>query len=182
MSGKLSRFQHGMCVEIVDKLINWPICSPFVEMVDPERDGAPNYLEVIHEPMALAEVKKKLANYEYDSVQAFKRDVNLIWSNAREYNGDDTLFAHMAKEAELWFEKKMKRFPSDQEEYWIGKLQRTAKKLVDVLAHPPAELDRNGKLSANDNDWNGREPANEGEGKASGNAESDDEEGQGNEN
>jgi hypothetical protein len=144
---KLTKFQQTKCLEITEKLINWPICSPFIEMVDPERDGAPDYLDIIAEPMALAEVKRKLTGNDYESVQAWERDVNLIWSNAKAYNGEDTLFTHMAMEAALWFTQKMKRFPSTQEEDWTGKIQRTAKKLFDVLSHPPAELDPSGKLS-----------------------------------
>jgi hypothetical protein len=145
---KLTKFQQTKCLEITDKLINWPICSPFVEMVDPDRDGAPDYFEYIKEPMALNEVKRKLTANEYDSVQTWERDVNLIWKNAKTYNGDDTLFTHMAMEASLWFNQKMKRFPSTQEEDWTGKIQRTTKKLLDVLSHPPAELDPSGKLAA----------------------------------
>ena len=148
MTNKLSKFQQSKCIEITDKLINWPICSPFIENVDPERDNAPDYFDYIKEPMALAEVKNKLTQNLYDSVDSWKRDVNLIWQNARTYNGDDTLFAHMAMEASLWFNKKVKRFPATQEEEWTGKIQRTAKRLLDVLCHPPAELDPNGKLSA----------------------------------
>jgi hypothetical protein len=118
-------------------------------MVDPDRDGAPDYYEIIKEPMALAEVKRKLNANEYDSIQSWEHDVNLIWKNARTYNGEDTLFTHMAGEASLWFTQKMKRFPSTQEEEWTGKIQRTAKKMFEVLSHPPSELDPSGKLSAN---------------------------------
>ena len=143
----LSKFKQSKCLEITDKLISWPICLPFIEMVDPERDGAPDYFDYIKNPMALDEVKKKLNNNEYESVQAWEHDVNLIWENAKKYNGEDTLFTHMAMEAALWFKDKMKRFPSTQEEDWTAKIQRTTKKLLEVLSHPPAELDPNGKLS-----------------------------------
>ena len=144
---KLSKFQQAKCLEITEKLMAWPICSPFIEMVDPERDGAPDYFDYIKEPMALRKVQKKLNANEYDTIQAWEHDVNLIWSNAKLYNGEDTLFTHMAMEAALWFKEKMKRFPSTQEEDWTGKIQRTTKKLLEVLSHPPAELDPSGKLS-----------------------------------
>ena len=145
---KLSKFQQAKCLEITEKLINWPICNPFVEKVDPERDGAPDYYEVIAEPMALQMVKQNLRDGKYDSIQAWQRDVNLIWDNAQKYNGDDTLYTYMALEARLWFDKQMKRFPSTQEEEWMGKIQRNVKKLCDLFSHPPAELDPKGKLSA----------------------------------
>lgn len=125
-------------------------------MVDPERDGAPDYLDYVKEPMALNEVKRKLLNNEYESREQWERDVNLIWTNAKTYNGDDTLFTQMAMEASMWFNEKMKRFPTTQEEDWARKIQRTTKKLLNVLSHPPAELDPSGKLTASvDNDEDG---------------------------
>lgn len=149
--GGLTKFQQNKCLEIIAKLINWPICSPFVEMVDPEKDGAPDYLEVIKNPMALNEVKKKLNSNSYANLQEWKDDVNLIWENAKTYNGEDTLFTHMAMEAKLWFQHKMDSFPSTPEEEWTRKIQKTAKKLYEVLSHPPAELDPTGKLSNGSN-------------------------------
>ena len=143
----LTKYQQTKCLEILDKLISWPICSPFIELVDPERDGAPGYFDVIKHPMALNEVKKKLNGNEYNTLKDWETDVNLIWENARVYNGDDTLFAHMAMEAKLWFDNKMKKFPSTPEEEWTRKMQKTVKKLQDVLNHPPTELDPTGKLS-----------------------------------
>jgi hypothetical protein len=117
-------------------------------LVDPVRDGAPDYFDYITEPMALAEVRWKLTRNEYDSVQAWEHDVNLICQNAKTYNGDHILLAHLVMEAWVWFNHRMKRFPSTQEEDWTGKIQSTAKKLFDVLSHPPTELDPSGKLSA----------------------------------
>jgi len=116
-------------------------------MVDPVRDGAPDYLEIIQQPMALNEVKKKLNNNEYNTLKEWETDVNLIWDNAKTYNGEDTLFTHMAMEAKLWFSGKIKSFPSTPEEEWTRKIQKTAKRLYDVLSHPPTELDPSGKLS-----------------------------------
>ena len=130
----LTKFQQTKCQEIIEKLINWPICSPFIELVDPERDGAPDYLEIIKHINGISMV--------------FQKD-------AKTYNGEDTLFTHMAMEASIWVENKMKRFPSTPEEEWTGKIQRTAKKLFDVLSHPPAELDPSGKFNSGEiNDEN----------------------------
>jgi hypothetical protein len=54
--------------------------------------------------------------FEYDSVQSWECDVNPIWANSKAYNGEDTRFTHMAMRAALWFGRKMKQFPSTQEE------------------------------------------------------------------
>lgn len=138
---QLNEFQKGRCLKIVEKMINLPICSPFREMVDPERDGAPDYFTYISEPMALCEVKKRLIDDKYKTLEAFKRDINLIWENAITYNGEETLYAYMAKEANLWFMKKMNNFPSSAMDEWIQKVCRTAKDFFDTLTNLPMELD-----------------------------------------
>ena len=135
------------CVQITQKMIKWPVCFPFVEMVDPERDGAPRYFDIIQEPMALRKVLEKLQANEYETIRDWKHDVNLIWSNARTYNGEDTLITYMAMEASRWFDEKTKDFPTTQEEEWTAKMQRTSKKLLHCLAHPPVEIDPNGSIA-----------------------------------
>lgn len=145
----LTKFQQSKCLEFVDKLIAWPICSPFIEPVDPQRDGAPDYLQIISKPMALTQVRQKLISNEYDSLEDWRADLDLIWENAKTYNGEDTLITHMAMEAKLWLSRKMERFPDNQEHEWITKIQRTSKKLDDILSHPPSELDPTGRFSSN---------------------------------
>lgn len=134
----------------MEKLINMPICSPFVEMVDPERDGAPEYFTYISEPMALCEVKKRVLNDKYNTLDQFKRDINLIWENAITYNGEDTLYAYMAKEAGMWFNKKVENFPSSAREEWLQKVCRTAKDFFETLTNLPIELDSNNRNKESD--------------------------------
>ena len=142
----ISEFQHSKCMDITNKLIAWPICGPFIQMVDPERDGCSDYFDVIKKPMALCEVKRKLTKNIYNSVDEWKKDVNLIWENAKKFNGDDTLFTYMAMEASLWFNSKMKEFPMTEEEYFARKIEKLSKQLVNVISHPPKKLDPNGVL------------------------------------
>jgi hypothetical protein len=146
---KMTRFQAGKCAEITDKLTAQPICSPFVEAVAPKGDGDPPRAEPAPPRISLSDVARKLAANEYDSVQAWERDINCIWSNARATYVHDPLFTNMTMEAALWFNRKMKKFPATQEEEWAGRIQRSAKNLLDVLSHPPTELDPSGKLAAN---------------------------------
>ena len=140
-------FQMQKCVQITQKMMKWPICMPFIEMVDPERDGAPRYFEIIQEPMALSVVLQKLHENKYETIKDWKNDVNLIWSNARAYNGEDTLITYMAMEASRWFDEKTKDFPTTPEEEWTAKMQNATNKLLHVLEHPPADLDHNGTIA-----------------------------------
>ncbi|KAL7056484.1 hypothetical protein AAHC03_020927 [Spirometra sp. Aus1] len=51
-----------------------------------QADEAPDYLEVISTPMDLGIVRDKIDAREYSTVEAFKADLKLIYSNALEYN------------------------------------------------------------------------------------------------
>ncbi|PVI03277.1 hypothetical protein DM02DRAFT_521237 [Periconia macrospinosa] len=50
----------------------------------------PDYYEVIKEPMALSEIKRKVASQEYKSFAEFVRDFALIPHNAQVYNRQDS--------------------------------------------------------------------------------------------
>lgn len=146
----LTKFEQAKCTSIIEKLKGWSICAPFIEPVDPERDGAPGYFDIVKNPMALNTVLLKLYSNSYNTIAEFRSDVDLIWSNAREYNGDETLITQMAEEAKIWFDKKMENFPKGPEQEWLAKLQRIVSKLKDVLNQPPSELNPRAKIASND--------------------------------
>jgi hypothetical protein len=56
----------------------------FLEPVDPVRDGAPTYFEVVHQPMDLGTVEKRLDSYGHPS--EVLADLRLIVSNAKLFN------------------------------------------------------------------------------------------------
>jgi hypothetical protein len=115
-------------MKITEKLINWPMCAPFRELADPVRDGVPDQSAIIPAPMALTEVRRKLVLNEYETIEAWKRDISSIWQNAEILYLEGTIFTQRARETSIWFNQKMKRFPLTQEEDWVRKMQRTAKK------------------------------------------------------
>lgn len=133
----LTPFQYDWCLQLTDEMISWPLCLPFVNMVDPELDGAPDYFDVIKNPMALSIVKKKLEENKYKKISAWKDDVNLIWDNAIKYNGDETLFALMALEAKLWFNKKVDKIPKTQEDHLMRKICSLKKDLNSLMYFIP---------------------------------------------
>ena len=136
----LSKFQTEKCLKLIDKLMKWKICEQFIEMVDPVRDQAPNYLKVVTTPMSLQEVKNRLLGKRYRDVSEFTRDVNLIWENAKNYNGVGHIYTNCAMEASIWFKKKTKHFPETIEEEWMAKMQKATREFYDAIMHPPADL------------------------------------------
>lgn len=56
------------------------------------RSMAPDYHEVIKEPMDFATVRQKIENDEYADITALKKDADLIVHNAMDYNSPGTIY------------------------------------------------------------------------------------------
>jgi len=78
--------------------------APFQRPVDPT--VYPSYTKWIKNPMDLDTVDRKLQHGEYKNAEAFRRDVSLIWSNARTFNPKPSSLVH---ECALIMEKTFKR-------------------------------------------------------------------------
>ena len=123
---------------VIDEMINLPVATPFVD----DRDIPNNYFNIIKKPMFLVTVQQKILSEE------FKADVELIWNNAKEYNADGSIISVMAEESKWWFNKKMRHIYQSPEEEWINKARTDVLNLLEVLKHPPSQIDPNGNFSA----------------------------------
>ncbi|RKP38312.1 PHD-zinc-finger like domain-containing protein, partial [Dimargaris cristalligena] len=57
---------------------------------------APDYYDVITNPMDLGTIQRRLASYAYDSLDAFERDAQLVFTNATVYNRPTTPYYRTA--------------------------------------------------------------------------------------
>ena len=72
------------------------LCSKFLSYLQNRRDtlafhypvpeSTPEYYKIIKHPMDFSTVGRKIFDQEYGDMEAFKRDVDLIWSNCITYN------------------------------------------------------------------------------------------------
>ena len=65
--------------------------NPFRMVIDRDNCahvGAPDYFDVINEPMNLTWIQQKVERSEYNTLEAFFNDVKLMISNALRYNSD----------------------------------------------------------------------------------------------
>ncbi|KAK8156569.1 hypothetical protein IWX90DRAFT_99500 [Phyllosticta citrichinensis] len=74
--------------------------APFLQRVN-KRD-APDYYQVIKQPMDIGTMIKKLKSLQYRSKKEFVDDLNLIWSNCLKYNADPT---HFLRKKALYMKK-----------------------------------------------------------------------------
>lgn len=83
---------------------------PFLTRVKPS--DAPDYYKIIKTPMHFAEITRKLSLNMYFNKADFEDDLNLIWSNCRQYNTEPgSVFVAHASEMEKKQKRVMKKVP-----------------------------------------------------------------------
>ncbi|KAK9173160.1 Bromodomain protein [Cryptosporidium meleagridis] len=71
---------------LLETLRKDPNFELFIYPIDPIRDGCLDYFEVIKTPMDLITVSNKLLNDQYKNIHEIFQEIELIFSNCREYN------------------------------------------------------------------------------------------------
>lgn len=125
------------CLQIMDKVMKRPCAALFLEPVDPERDGAPNYYNVVKRPVDLGTIRKRLENDEYSNIGAWNRDMNLIWGNAEKFNGKDSIPCLLAKEIQRAYEKEFKQIKALDLHKWAQEVSNLKDHLDNLLDSPP---------------------------------------------
>ncbi|WAR52569.1 hypothetical protein PtB15_1B1012 [Puccinia triticina] len=101
---------HKMCQNLLKKLASNQLSQPFRKPVDPIRDSAPNYFNIISTPMDFKTMGLKLEMGQYPNREAFKDDVNLIFTNCKTYNlPDSSLVVKYAEPLKAAFDKLWER-------------------------------------------------------------------------
>lgn len=136
----MNDFEKRKCLEVTNKMLHMDLCKPFKEKVDPIRDGAPNYNEIVKHPMDLSTIRRNLMANELKGMDEWAAAVNLVWHNAMLFNGEGTLIHLIAKEMKEWFDKKYSKMPRTKDEEWMTLLRKSTKKMMYLSQHPPATI------------------------------------------
>lgn len=100
--------------KVLDTLKKHNNAWPFLEPV--EESYAPQYYEIIEEPMDLSTIEQKLDDSKYKSLSEFSADMKLMFENCLEYNGSDSMYTKMANTLEAAFNRQLKKhFPEDDD-------------------------------------------------------------------
>ncbi|KAL1245852.1 Bromodomain adjacent to zinc finger domain protein 1A [Trichinella spiralis] len=79
---------ESRCNTCISRLVEHPDAWPFLKPVS--RREAPDYYDVIEQPMDLHTIQMRLLRHEYSSVSDMVRDAQLMFSNCRQYNEAET--------------------------------------------------------------------------------------------
>ncbi|XP_066519062.1 bromodomain testis-specific protein isoform X4 [Hoplias malabaricus] len=90
-------------------LYAWPFYVP----VDAKGLGLHDYHDIIHEPMDLSTIKKKMDNREYTDPSEFAADVRLMFSNCYKYNPPTHEVVAMARKLQDVFESRFGKIPDE---------------------------------------------------------------------
>jgi hypothetical protein len=124
----------------MDNLATHPICEMFAQAVDPERDEAPGYFNVVTKPMDLSKVRSKLEKRQYSTVSEWKDDVNLVFQNAISYNGKGSPVGIVACELQSIFRNLVKVLTDDQNSTWFNELLQLRREMCDHVAQRTQSL------------------------------------------
>lgn len=136
-TSSLSGVQKKYCTKVTEKIIKYPISVFFHKPVDEEKDGAPGYYDKIKKPMSLKQVLKRLDDNQYQSVNQWKDEMNLIWANATTYNNEGTYIYMIAKELKEVFRRFCEKIPKTELDEWTFQVAKTHSKLVKLLESKP---------------------------------------------
>ena len=81
----------------------------FLEPVDYIKYNIPDYPKIIKNPRDLGSIKIKLENDEYETVQEFLNDIQLVWDNCHTYNPPMNHVTKLAKFCEKKFKKEFQK-------------------------------------------------------------------------
>jgi len=96
------------CVTVMRQIMSHRWAGPFNIPVDPVALNIPDYFLIIKHPMDFGTVKSKLESGQYEDVNDFCADMNLVFSNACTYNRPGSDVYIMAQTIQEVFKKKMK--------------------------------------------------------------------------
>jgi hypothetical protein len=121
----------------MDELEKYHISQMFSHPVDPIGDNCPNYFDMIHNPMDLGTTRHKLESDQYSSVEQWRADVELVWTNALTYYGNKSLLSVLAKQLQSHFREITAFLSPDVEADWNAKFEKLKTELQGVVKTVP---------------------------------------------
>ena len=125
------------CFIVMQTLYKNPCTEPFRQPVN--LDTVSNYLDTIEKPMDLGTVYSNLQNNKYSSVNRWKEDVDLVWSNAKKFNPPSSPYYLLAEYSKKLFQKTRQKNFRNLEKL-NDECTKLEEKLDKLLSKPPSKF------------------------------------------
>ncbi|EAY04691.1 Bromodomain containing protein [Trichomonas vaginalis G3] len=135
---KTGSYDFNWSSQLISELLKKPLSFRFRQPVDPVKDGAPNYLEIVKNPIDLSAIKAKLQAESYNSVNEVIDDIDLIYKNSVLFNGEKDLLTYIAKDISSYAHTKLSEKCSSRAEENIKKIERIMNEINEhIKCQPP---------------------------------------------
>lgn len=121
------------CQNCLQKLASHKASEMFRYPVDPIKDFAPNYWDIIKKPMDLNTITNKLNTGLYKNRDQFRKDIKLVVDNAILYNGAGSLIAKSAEQMNKMFDKQWSRINAT-----LNAVEGKRAQIAKITLRPPA--------------------------------------------
>ncbi|EAX92589.1 Bromodomain containing protein [Trichomonas vaginalis G3] len=141
MSGeqKLTDLVSSKMIAITNEFIKDPIAAIFVNPYVPDENIADNYYKVVKTPMDLKTLKRGISEGKYKTLSQWISDFNLIFENAINYNGIESLYGGIAKYLQNKFQTKCKDLEYQNLKTIEDQLIKLRNKMALLMANPPVK-------------------------------------------
>lgn len=150
----LTEYQKQRCIKVMDLIQSRQISRMFMQPVNPLTDSCPDYFTKIKKPMDLSTSRKKLESGQYENVEQWKEDIELIWNNALTYNGTKALISILARELQTLFRDLTCNISSDLNSDWnsqFEKLRAEFNQIVKSIPKPSSKQQKSVRPSSSTN-------------------------------
>lgn len=148
----MNDYDKNWCQKLLNELFKLSITTPFRLPVDPIRDNAPNYFDVVKNPMDLGTMKKKLSKNEYGTVNDFVSDIRLICNNSIEYNGEQSLFGFICNDILNMVARDLSEKSNSFEEEWYKQIAKASHEIYEHIKSAPPDISFNEGIKINFSD------------------------------
>ncbi|KAH8741040.1 FALZ protein [Cryptosporidium ryanae] len=98
----ISRGWKHMCKKITQCLIDSPYGAPFIHPVN--ENDAPEYYNLIDKPIDLTKIMDNIKQDTYKSIEHFRLDIELVFSNCKKYNEPSSIIVNWCNELKAEFD------------------------------------------------------------------------------
>ncbi|EEA06179.1 bromodomain-containing protein [Cryptosporidium muris RN66] len=125
---------NSYCLSTLEKLCKHPNAGWFLQPVDPEIDGVPDYFSVVQNPMDFQTIREKLSQGMYKNPFGWQLDMRLVFYNALLYHKDpNNSVRRDAIQLASEFEQRCRELPEINPYYYSIQLRNKYKVEIESI-------------------------------------------------